>query len=93
MRFIRTKDLQFEETDDIDGLKYGIFSHTWITGQEISFNELHSDEYQEKLGYKKIKEFCELARKTYGLDLVWVDTVCIDKSNNTELFRSINCML
>ncbi|RDL34748.1 uncharacterized protein BP5553_07876 [Venustampulla echinocandica] len=44
-----------------------------------------------KLGYKKIKFGCEQSIKD-GLDWIWVDTCCIDKSSTAELSEAINSM-
>ena len=93
MRLLRTKDQKFEEVNDPKNVRYGILSHTWISGEELSFKEWHFPDYHAKSGYKKIADFCKLARETYGLDYVWVDTVCIDKSDTMELSKSITCML
>lgn len=43
------------------------------------------------LGYKKVVETCQRALEK-GLDYVWVDTCCIDKTNSTELSIAINSM-
>jgi heterokaryon incompatibility protein (HET) len=45
----------------------------------------------EKVGYKKI-QFCAEQAIRDGLEYFWVDTCCIDKSNNTELSTAINSM-
>jgi len=42
-------------------------------------------------GYWKIKKACEQALKD-GLDYVWVDTCCIDKTSSAELSEAINSM-
>ena len=44
-----------------------------------------------KAGYTKVKRCCELA-KAQGLNYVWIDTCCIDKSSSTELSEAINSM-
>jgi hypothetical protein len=42
-------------------------------------------------GYKKIEFTCKQAAKD-GVEYVWVDTCCIDKSSSAELSESINSM-
>jgi hypothetical protein len=42
-------------------------------------------------GYEKIENTCKKAL-TYGIQYVWVDTCCIDKSNSAELQESISSM-
>jgi hypothetical protein len=76
--------------------KYAILSHTWESG-EISFQEMMQiSEHPEhlaakKLGYSKIVDASKKA-KSMGLDYVWVDTCCIDKTSSSELSEAINSM-
>jgi hypothetical protein len=42
-------------------------------------------------GYKKI-QFCGKQATRDGLQYFWIDTCCIDRSNNTELQEAINSM-
>ncbi|PQE04625.1 hypothetical protein CJF30_00004429 [Rutstroemia sp. NJR-2017a BBW] len=44
-----------------------------------------------KAGYEKIR-FCARQAEHDSLQYFWVDTCCIDKSNNTELSEAINSM-
>jgi hypothetical protein len=75
---------------------YAILSHTWGE-QEVAFKNLKNHNNAEdadaklKGGYQKIF-FCAQQAKRDGLDYFWVDTCCIDKSNNTELSEAINSM-
>src|ERR1700693_4507113 len=71
-------------------LPYAILSHTW-TGQEVTYQDLISGAGKSKSGYEKIK-FCGEQARRDGLQYFWVDTCCIDKSNNTELSEAINSM-
>lgn len=43
------------------------------------------------LGYRKIRECCELARAR-GYQYLWIDTCCIDKRSSAELSEAINSM-
>jgi hypothetical protein len=72
-------------------LSYAILSHTWIDGQEITYQDLISGARKSKTGYEKIK-FCEEQAIRDGLQYFWVDTCCIDKSNSVELATAINSM-
>ncbi|CCF38521.1 HET domain-containing protein [Colletotrichum higginsianum] len=70
---------------------YAILSHTWEAG-EVTFQEFADlDAAREKPGFAKIDKTCELARQN-GLEWVWVDTCCIDKSSSAELSEAINSM-
>ncbi|KAI0977457.1 vegetative incompatibility protein HET-E-1 [Xylaria arbuscula] len=81
-----TEDL----TEDIP--QYAILSHTWgHDSQEVTFKDILEGTGQQKEGYRKIKFCCDWATSD-GLQHFWVDTCCIDKSNNTELSKAINSM-
>jgi hypothetical protein len=64
------------------------------TGQELeagTYQELKAGTYQDKLGYQKI-EYCGRQAQRDGLQYFWVDTCCIDKSNNAEYQHAIKSM-
>lgn len=76
--------------DDIP--PYAILSHTWgADTEEVTFQDLTCSTRKDKTGYNKIR-FCGEQAKRDGLQYFWVDTCCIDKSNNTELSEAINSM-
>jgi hypothetical protein len=72
--------------------RYAILSHTW-EDEEVLFNDIAQDniDYKAKKGWYKIEKSCEQALRD-GLDYVWADTVCIDKSSSAELSEAINSM-
>jgi hypothetical protein len=70
---------------------YAILSHTWNEGQEVTFDDLTKNSGKSKTGYDKIR-FCALQAKRDGLYYFWIDTCCIDKSNNAELSEAIISM-
>lgn len=81
-------------TDDlIDNIPpYAILSHTWGQDyEEVDFKDLTTGPRKSKAGYKKLR-FCVEQAARDGLQYVWVDTCCIDKSNSTELQEAINSM-
>jgi hypothetical protein len=100
MRLLYTADNgRLGWTNDLVGDQippYAILSHTW-DGQEVAYKDLHNyrdiEDVDPRLkgGYQKIF-FCATQAKRDGLDYFWVDTCCIDKSNNTELSKAINSM-
>ena len=79
MWLLDTSNLQLTEFLGVNVPPYAILSHTW-GNEEISFVEMHDEHerVQHKAGFKKIERFCWLA-KSYGFNLAWVDTCCIDK--------------
>jgi len=84
--FSLTKDLIYNIP------RYAILSHTWgEEEEEVTFKDLKEGSGKTKAGYKKI-QFCGAQASRDGLQSFWVDTCCIDKSNNTELSEAINSM-
>ena len=86
---------EFSLTKDFVGdniPQYAILSHTWgVDDEEVTFKELVKGTGKSKAGYDKIR-FCGEQARRDGLQYFWVDTCCIDKSNNTELSEAINSM-
>ncbi|KAH7378665.1 kinesin light chain 1 [Pyrenochaeta sp. MPI-SDFR-AT-0127] len=70
---------------------YAILSHTWVDGQEVTYDEFVAGRGKDKIGYDKIC-FCGERAAADDLEYFWVDTCCIDKSNNNELSTAINYM-
>src|SRR3569833_208308 len=94
MRLLEYTDGRFVLTKELvrDLPQYAILSHTWGPDtEEVTFRDLVEDTGKDKIGYKKI-EFCGKQTKRDGLRYFWVDTCCIDKSNNHELTTAINSM-
>ena len=92
MRLINTKTfLQCEFTDNIP--KYAILSHTWGE-EEVTYQDYaHQKESSQRLlGFKKIEYLAEQA-KAVGIEWVWVDTACIDKTSSAELSEALNSMM
>ncbi|PPQ96432.1 hypothetical protein CVT26_005064 [Gymnopilus dilepis] len=91
MRLLQVDTLSFKEIPKPDDEHcYAILSHTW-GDQEVSFQEFSVGNCADKAGYMKIKQCCEQA-KLDGLEYVWVDTCCIDKTSSSELSEAINSM-
>ncbi|PMD31381.1 HET-domain-containing protein [Hyaloscypha variabilis F] len=71
---------------------YAILSHTWEK-EEVVFNILSDTnvDHTSMEGWYKIDKSCEQALQD-GLDYIWIDTLCIDKSSSAELSEAINSM-
>jgi hypothetical protein len=101
MRLLHTRSEEgFRWTEYLGGKKippYAILSHTWTEGQEVTYADIKElgkavdTDGKSKQGYQKLR-FCAEQAERDGLDFFWVDTCCIDKSNNTELSKAINSM-
>ncbi|KUJ14849.1 HET-domain-containing protein, partial [Mollisia scopiformis] len=86
---VGTKQLKdFMGDDNIP--EYAILSHTWGE-DEVTFDGLLDLFVKSKLGYTKIDYCCQQALED-GLEWVWIDTCCIDKSSSAELSEAINSM-
>lgn len=102
---VHTRKLEYFEGSNIPD--YAILSHRW-EDEEVTFYEMQNGLGRDKKGYRKIDGCCRQAmaeRSWYaklllprvvaahhGLQFVWVDTCCIDKSSSAELTEAINSM-
>ena len=72
--------------------EYAILSHTWgADTEEVTFKDLIDGTGKDKSGYKKIY-LCGEQAKRDGLQYLWVDTCCIDKSSSAVLSEAIISM-
>jgi hypothetical protein len=95
MRLLNTKSLLLESFDGRPVPPYAILSHTW-EGDEVRFEDVFSGQSTQamptdKQGYTKIKYSCDQAQRD-GLEYIWIDTCCINKSSSAELSEAINAM-
>ncbi|KAF2452695.1 heterokaryon incompatibility protein-domain-containing protein [Lineolata rhizophorae] len=91
MRLINTTSLEMEVFPGRSKPQYAIVSHTW-GAEEVTFDDFQDlDRARSMRGWLKIHNACAKARKD-GLNYVWIDTCCIDKSSSAELSEAINSM-
>ncbi|RYP53506.1 hypothetical protein DL768_001543 [Monosporascus sp. mg162] len=92
MRLLNCRTKKLEEFTGAAIPRYAILSHAW-EDDEVLFHDIARDnvEYKAKRGWLKIEKSCEQALRD-GLDYVWADTICIDKSSSAELSEAINSM-
>jgi hypothetical protein len=96
MRLLHRNDAgQFSLTKDLVGGNsippYAIPSHTWVKGEEVSFQGLADGAGESKRGYEKL-HFCAEQAKRDGLQYFWMDTCCIDQSKPSEVSQAVNAM-
>jgi hypothetical protein len=99
MRLLKRSDIgALSLTDDLpdqDVPEYVALSHTWgAAGQEVTLQDFQSRSTEQrtgKAGYAKIR-FCSDQAAQDGYQYFWIDTCCIDKTNNVELTEAINSM-
>jgi len=92
MRLLNITTFKLEEFwENNDTPDYAILSHTWEE-EEVSFQVIADlNSASQLLGFKKIQASCRQASED-GLDWIWIDTCCIDKSSSAELSEAINSM-
>lgn len=92
MRLINTKEIRLEKFFRTGKIPpYAILSHTW-GDDEVSLQHFQNIFFRSsRKGFSKIKLACQEARRQ-GLDYLWVDTCCIDKTSSAELSEAINSM-
>lgn len=95
MRFLTVQsilsaDATLELREYTHPLNYAILSHVW-TDDEVLSDDIHKGTARSKAGFGKLHLAAAQARRD-RLDLIWIDTACIDKSSSAELQESINSM-
>jgi hypothetical protein len=91
MRLLNVKTFEIKEFIGADIPPYAILSHTWGT-EEVTLHDWQDiSRASLKGGFAKIQGACNQAVKD-GLDYIWVDTNCIDKTSSAELSEAINSM-
>lgn len=95
MRLLRcdgADTFSFEEfSGDKEIPSYAILSHTWIDGEEVTYDEMPQGCDKTKSGYNKIR-FCAHQAQLDGLKYFWVDTCCINKKDEVELRDALSSM-
>ena len=89
MRLLNVKTKILEEFFDRDMPRYAILSHTWGEN-EITFRDFDPILGPQQLSAKI--NGCYRQAQRDGLEYVWIDTCCIDKSSSSELSEAINSM-
>lgn len=71
---------------------YACLSHRW-SNEEVSFQQWQNrtPEIEAHAGYIKVVQACEVAQG-HGINYLWADTCCIDKTSSAELSEAINSM-
>ncbi|KAK4446180.1 heterokaryon incompatibility protein het-E-1, partial [Podospora aff. communis PSN243] len=98
MRLIHVDDFEMvtvASAEEAAAIEYAILSHTW-GDEEVTYQDFISHDPQDRdgssnKGFNKILACCAQARRD-GIQLVWIDTCCIDKTNSVELSEAINSM-
>jgi len=92
---VKRADLRMEPIHDVVATYFRcvMLSHRW-EGKEPSLRDIHGKavyELDPVGGIAKVQSFCETARDA-RYPWAWIDTCCIDQSNNVEVQESVNSM-
>lgn len=90
MRLLKAAEIQLEEFTPDRIPDYAILSHTWER-EEILLEDLRNGSVYKKVAWEKVKRICQQTLED-GLEFVWIDTCCIDKTSSAELSEAINSM-
>jgi hypothetical protein len=106
MRLLNVKTGQLEEFPASTVPKYAVLSHTWGI-EEVTYLDLYQYQNasllpfrlgtltgstpESKPSYSKIRHARRQAEQD-GIEYLWADTCCIDKSSSAELSEAINSM-
>ncbi|CAN9235994.1 unnamed protein product [Alternaria alternata] len=91
LKRLSSGDFKLVSFDNRELPPYATLSHTWMDGQEVTYDELVAGASKHKAGYDKIR-FCSERAAADGLEYFWVDTCCINRSTSDELGTAINSM-
>jgi hypothetical protein len=88
-------DLQMERIQDVVAMyfRYVMLSHRW-EGTESLLHDIQGKvvyDLDPVGGITKLQSFCETTRDK-GYLWAWIDTCCIDQTNNVEVQQSVNSM-
>ncbi|KAH6644752.1 heterokaryon incompatibility, partial [Boeremia exigua] len=71
---------------------YAILSHTWGPSHtEVTYRDIVGGTERTRTGYTKVQA-CGRQAASHNLRYLWVDTCCIDITNNAELSKAISTM-
>lgn len=70
--------------------RYAILSHTW-GHDEVLYEDVVNRTSNKRAAFQKCHYACEQTLSD-GLEYLWIDTCCIDKSSSAELSEAINSM-
>ncbi|KAG2091225.1 uncharacterized protein F5147DRAFT_823321 [Suillus discolor] len=91
----KRSDLQMERIKEVVAMHFCcvLLSHRWEEAEVMLHHIQNKDvcELKGLGGIMKLQSFCKIARDA-GYLWAWMDTCCIDKSNNAELGESLQSM-
>lgn len=93
MRLLLSETVELGQFNEVP--PYAILSHTWgDEAEEVIFQDIlnnNTPTTTAKPGYQKVCNTCIRAAAD-GLEHVWIDSCCIDKTSSAELSEALNSM-
>lgn len=94
MRLLLSETVELGQFNEVP--PYAILSHTWgDEAEEVIFQDIvnsnDASTTTAKPGYQKVRNAC-IRTTSDGLDHVWIDSCCIDKTSSAELSEALNSM-
>jgi len=88
-------DLHMEHLQEVVAtyFHFAMLSHRWEASEPLLYDIKDEDVYKLNPvgGIVKLQSFCRTARDA-GYHWAWMDTCCIDQTNNVEVQESVNSM-
>lgn len=90
MRLLKASTIELVEFPPDRIPPYAILSHTW-EAEEVLFTDIQRSTGETKASWNKVQSTCTQTVAD-GLEYVWIDGCCMDKSSSAELSETINSM-
>lgn len=90
MRLLNASTLEIVDFPPHKIPPYAILSHTW-KGDEVTLDDFPYDPAKERPAWGNVRDACERTRKD-GLEYIWIDSCCVNKTSPLEVNESINSM-
>lgn len=92
MRLLRCVEDDIFTLTSFEGKKlppYAVLSHTWIEGQEVTYDDIINGAGKDKSDFAKLR-FCSDRAVVDGIQYFWIDTCCLNRSSRSDLDTAIN---
>jgi hypothetical protein len=93
MRLLNVHSFKFEVYEHPNVLRYAAASHRWIEPTEATLKDVRKQRNTDTLGYKKVEGLASFIRShAPDIDLLWIDTCCVDQKSSKEVDEAVNSM-
>jgi hypothetical protein len=93
MRLLNVHSFKFEVYEHPNVPRYAAASHRWIEPTEATLKDVRKQLNTDTLGYKKVEGLASFIRShAPDIDLLWIDTCCVDQKSSKEVDEAVNSM-